>query len=381
MPQIRCTRCSLPFDMKLFHYRCPDCGGIYDFDGPPLFNPSLIQSHLPGIWQYQSTFDLPDNSPVVSLGEGQTPFIWANYKSTPIGLKLESLNPTGSYKDRGSAVLASWLVSQGYMRAVEDSSGNAGASFAAYAARAGISARVFVPESASGPKRVQIEKYGADLVSVQGARSAAAEAVLNEVAQGAIYASHAFLPFGLMGIATIAYELMQDLEKTAPSHGKHQLSKGKYVPGTVVVPVGHGGLLLGLIRGFSALRNVGVIQGLPAFIAVQAASCAPVVAAGIDGLSSMNSIIEGPTLAEGVRVRNPARVEALIREMEPGKRGFVKISENQLKQAHRDLAYQGIQVEPTSALVWAAVDQVVEKYPGPIVLILTGSGLKYQPKS
>ncbi len=127
-------------------------------------------------------------------------------------------------------------------------SGNAGASFAAYAAKAGIQARVFVPEYASGPKSQQIAAYGAELVRVPGPRSAAADAVLAEARAGKAYASHAYLPFGLAGYATIAFELYEAMGDA---------------PGTIVAPVGHGGLLLGLVRGFRALQASGAITNMP----------------------------------------------------------------------------------------------------------------------
>jgi len=145
-PQIRCTNCARPYEMQGVPYLCPACGGVYDFDGPPVFFPGSLEPGQPGMWRYRHAFGLPENAPVVSLGEGSTPLIPQQLQGKTIWLKLESLNPTGSYKDRGSAVLLSQLAARGVQQAVEDSSGNAGASFAAYAARTGINARVYVPE-------------------------------------------------------------------------------------------------------------------------------------------------------------------------------------------------------------------------------------------
>ncbi len=370
MPTIRCTRCSTPYPARGTPYLCPICGGIFDFDGPPIFDPTRVNRRQPGMWQYLTTFDLPDQAPVVSLGEGNTPLIPMAYSSPTlenrqVWLKLESLNPSGSYKDRGSAVLLSQLAARGVKAAVEDSSGNAGASFAAYAARAGVQARVYVPESASGPKRNQIEAYGAELVCVPGPRSAAAEAVLDEVRSGATYASHAYLPFGLPGIATIAYEVWEQLGG---------------VPGTVIAPAGHGGLLLGLVRGFSALHEARLIEKLPSFIGVQAQACAPLwqafyTHAGVPPTAL--SVEEGSTAAEGVRVRNPVRQEAILREVSPIGNSFLAIPETEIMPAYQDLARRGVHVEPTSALAWAVLGRSHGKLPGPVVLILSGAGLKY----
>ncbi len=223
-----CTNCHRPFPAAGVPYRCPICGGIYDVADPLQFDPDkVLPLHLAdqGIWRYRHSFNLPDDSPQVYLGEGATPLVWGEAFGRPAAFKLEMLNPTGSYKDRGSAVLVSFLLSRKVQEAVEDSSGNAGASFAAYAAKAGIKARVFVPDYAAGPKRLQIEVTGAEVVRVLGPRSNAADAVRRAAEQGAVYASHAYLPQGLAGYATIAYELVEQMETP---------------PATVLVPVWSG---------------------------------------------------------------------------------------------------------------------------------------------
>ncbi|HNT54161.1 MAG TPA: pyridoxal-phosphate dependent enzyme [Anaerolineaceae bacterium] len=366
MPTICCTLCQTPYPDQGLPFRCPACGGVFDFDGPPQVDLSKIEPSLPGLWRYRHSFDLPAGAAPVSLGEGGTPLLWQGVHGQTVGLKLESLNPTGSYKDRGSAVLLSQLLARGARRAVEDSSGNAGASFAAYAAQAGLPARVYAPESASGPKRDQIEQYGAELIAVPGPRSAAAQAVLLEAEQGVPYASHAYLPFGLAGIATIAYELWEELGRTAP--------------GTVIAPVGHGGLLLGVVRGFAALLRAGLIAQLPYYVGVQAAACAPLVLAARQGAAALENAPEGPTIAEGVRVRCPVRGAALLAEIPPQQGCFMGVAEERILPAFQELAWRGIYVEPTAALGWAALTADLEKLPAPIIVILTGLGLKYRPR-
>lgn len=361
MAAIRCTRCRQPYPQDTVPHRCPNCGGVFDFDAPQLFDPAQTDASLPGMWRYRSAFGLPEHAPLVSLGEGNTPLLPLAQDGRSVFLKMESHNPTGSYKDRGSAVLLSQLAARGVAQAVEDSSGNAGASFAAYAARAGVKARVFVPEGASGPKRGQIEAYGADLVRVPGPRSAAAEAVLAEVQAGAVYASHAYLPFGLPGIASIAYEIFEQL---------------RGAPGTLVAPVGHGGLLLGVMRGFAALHSAGLIDHLPVYRGVQARRCAPAWLAFTRGLLAMDEVEEGPTLAEGVRVRQPVRVEAILNELTPGS-AITVVEEDAILPAYHALARAGIHVEPTSALAWAALAGELTKLPTPIVVIISAAGLKY----
>ena len=278
-----------------------------------------------------------------------------------VGFKLESLNPTGSFKDRGTAVLVSWLVAAGIHEAVEDSSGNAGASFAAYAARTGIKAKIFIPSYASGPKRSQIESYGADVIAVPGPRSKAAEAVLQEVKDGAFYASHAFLPQGTAGIATIAFELVQQVGE---------------VPGTILLPVGHGSLLLGIALGFEALKHSGVIDRLPMIVGIQAAACAPLSHAYADESPEPISTTEGKTIAEGVQISDPYHGREVLRAVRACGGKFLVVEEAEIKNGQGRLAEIGIHVELTSALIWNGLEQIHQDCSGPIVCILTGHGLK-----
>ncbi len=367
MVKIVCTDCGQAYPPTGLPFRCPVCKGIFDYDGPADFALERIEPGLPGYWRYRHAFGLSETAPLISLGEGDTPLVWEDYHGHAVALKLESLNPTGSYKDRGSAVLVSELLARGINEVVEDSSGNAGASFAAYAARAGLACRIFVPEAASGPKRRQIEMYGARLVAVPGPRSEAARAVLDQVNQGAVYASHAYQPFGMAGIATIAYEIWEQC--------------GRKVPGSLIAPVGHGGLLLGLSRGFAALRKVGLTVDQPYFVGVQAAACAPLVRAFHHGLPAMEDVTEEATLAEGVRVRWPVRVKALMAEITPKQGTFLAVSESEISMAYTSLARRGHYVEPTAALGWAALDHLMGRIPEPVVVVLTGLGLKYMPST
>jgi len=358
---IRCAKCQKPYPDDSPPYRCPDCGGAFDFCDPPRFDPRQIEPRLPGIWRYRHTFGLPTDAPIISLGEGDTPLVWAKAYGREVAFKLEYLSPTGSFKDRGTALLVSFLRSRGVDEAVEDSSGNAGASFAAYASRAGMKARIFVPEYASGPKREQIAAFGAEVTPVPGPRSNAARAVRQAAEQGAVYASHAYLPQGLPGFATIAYELTERLGQA---------------PGSVVAPAGQGSLLLGMGRGFAALREAGVIENLPVLVGVQAAACAPLWARFRHGPSGVENVEEGETRAEGVRILQPHRGEEISKWVTSTRGSFVAVAEERILPGRDALARQGFYVEPTSAIVWDALAQVITEVPEPIVVILTGSGLK-----
>ncbi|MBI3159200.1 MAG: pyridoxal-phosphate dependent enzyme [Chloroflexi bacterium] len=345
-----------------FAHRCPTCGGVYDITPDGITYDELqMDPAQEGIWRYRHTFGLGESAPVVTLGEGNTPLVAAQAFGRTVHFKLESQNPTGSFKDRLTAVEVSHLLEKGVTEAVEDSSGNAGASFAAYAARAGIRARIFVPDYASGPKRQQIEGHGAEVVCVPGPRSEAANAAQQAAAAGAAYASHATLPHGLAGLATLAYELVKQLGQA---------------PGAVLAPAGHGSLLLGLAYGFNALKAAGVVPAVPSLVGVQAMACAPLWALTNHGAGGLGFVTEGETVAEGVRVRQPVRGDALLRLGQSQPIHFLGIAEEDILPGRDQLAGLGFYVEPTSAIVWKALELVIGQARDPVVAVLTGHGLK-----
>lgn len=358
---ISCRNCSLSFPLSQFPYRCPSCGGLFGYCEGLEFNLADVDPTLPGIWRFKSSLSLPEGAPILTLGEGNTPLVWSEVFGTRVAFKLESLNPTGSFKDRGTAVLVSWLVAAGITEAVEDSSGNAGSSFAAYASKAGIQGKVFIPEYASGPKRTQIDSYGSEVVPIPGPRSKAAQAVLEQVDKGSVYASHAYLPHGTAGIATIAYELVEELGES---------------PGTILVPVGHGSLLLGIWLGFQALLKGGHITKQPRLVGIQAAACDPLYQAFHVNEDSPAPVSEGRTLAEGVAIADPYHGEQVLQALRDSKGTFLHVEESHIRQGQRSLAKLGIYAELTSSLVWDGLRQLPADMPGPLVCVITGHGLK-----
>jgi len=364
MTLIRCTNCKSSYPDDHIPYKCVQCGDIYDFETLSTYRQDLVEkdsSHFPGIWRYHRFFGIEYPLNPVTLGEGNTPLVWKEIKGVKVGFKLEFINPTGSFKDRGTAVLVSFLQSRGVKTAVEDSSGNAGASFAAYAASAGISAKVFVPDYASVPKQNQISIYGAEVVRIMGPRSNATLAVQKVADGGIVYASHAYLPFGIPGFTTIAFELYQQLGAS---------------PGTIIAPCGQGSLMLGIGRGFQSLKMGGVIKNIPRLVGVQAQNCAPLWAVYNYGHSGLSWVTEGDTIAEGVRIKHPLRGDKLISMIKDSGGAIIAIEEDKIISYRSLMARMGLFVEPTSAIVWGGLMQILDEFPGPIVVILTGSGLK-----
>jgi threonine synthase len=361
---IQCTNCHHNLSQGEVDYRCPICGGDFDYAESLKYDVSLIDKGQPGIWRYRYSFGLPDGVTPISLGEGNSPLVWDEVNGKQVAFKLDYLNPTGSYKDRGTTVLISYLNWLDVEAAIEDSSGNAGASFAAYASRSGIQGKVFVPAYASGPKRAQIEAYGIDLVQVPGPRSSAAEAVEREAEKGAIYASHVYQPYVLPGYATVVYEILDQMGAA---------------PGAVIAPVGQGSFLLGMARGFEALLNSGLISQIPQLVGVQSRACAPLWAIANYGEDALDHIIEGETIAEGIRISQPLRGDKVLETVKSSQGLLAAVEEHDIIPARDELASRGFYVEPTSAVVWPALLENIDRLNDPIVVVLTGSGLKYSP--
>ena len=363
-----CSRCGRTYPMQTRAWRCR-CGGPFHLADPQRaslrFSPEHIDRSQWTLWRYRATFPLLSDVKPVSLGEGFTPVIPVEVGGASFWAKLECLAPTGSFKDRGTALLVSFLRSLGVEEAHDDSSGNAAASLAAYCAHAGIRCTLYVPTYASGAKLQQIEAYGVRLVKVEGPREAAAQAAQEAAERGeSYYASHAYHPLILEGLKTFAYELWEQL----PSP-----------PGAVVFPTGHGTFLLGAYRGFRDLKEAGAIEELPQLIAVQAEGCAPLYEAFQQGLDDVPAgFSAGETIAEGIRIVRPPRAPELLRAIRETGGTVVAVSETEIREARKALAHRGLFVEPTSAVAFAGYRRLLKNTAlrEPVVIPLTGHGLK-----
>ncbi len=272
--------------------------------------------------------------------------------------KLESTNPTGSFKDRGAAVLLTALAARGVREVAEDSSGNAGAAIAAYSARAGIRATIFVPAAAAPAKLAQIAAYGAEVVRVPGPREQVARAA--QAAPG-VYASHVWQPAFFHGTKTVAFEVWEQL--------------GRRAPDWVVAPVGHGTLLLGLALGFRELVQAGAIARPPRLVAVQARTCAPLAGPAL-GLDPGG----GETVAEGIRIQVPVRGGEIAAAVGASEGRWAVVEEVEIRAAQERLGREGLFVEPTAAVAPAAAWRLLADgafAAGAVVVVpLTGHGLK-----
>ncbi|HTT80351.1 MAG TPA: threonine synthase, partial [Stellaceae bacterium] len=332
--------------------------------GPGLTRGDIVAGDA-SLWRYRAALAVA-GAPRVSLGEGWTPLVARQWNGAPVWFKLESQMPTGSFKDRGTAVMLNHLLAVGVGRVHEDSSGNAGASLATYAAAAGLPCTIFVPRAAPRGKIVQIAAVGAAVRRVPGTRQEVTEAALAAAHSDSFYASHNWQPFFIEGTKTLAYELWEQFGFRAPDN--------------IVAPTGYGSNILGLDRGFDELSRRGEVARRPRLFAAQAANCAALAAAWSAGADDVVAFAPQPTIADGIATVQPVRTKEVLAALRRSGGGVVAVPESEIAPAVRALGRIGLFVEPTAAVAGAALSRLFAA--GTLhrdettVAVLTGHGLK-----
>ena len=383
--QLRCPDCGAEYPDR---WRC-ECGHPLEFanqpDAPTTPPDPVGFDTRAGLWSFA---DLLPVEPHVTLGEGTTPLVEA--PDWDAAFKLEYVFPTGSFKDRGATATISRAVAVGAEAVVEDSSGNAGAAIATYAARGGLSARIFVPADVKPAKLRAIRAAGAEPVRIEGTRADVTDACIGQLDE-AFYASHAYRPSFLAGTATVAFEIAHQRDWTAPD--------------AVVMPVGHGTLFLGAARGFERLAELGWIDSVPRLYAAQATGHAPIVTAlygsdapettgvaarvalggeydGDEADETVNDRADGAVneRADGIAIDDPVRGDEIQRVVRETGGDAIAVDAATTDRELDRLGRAGFDTEPTCATAPAALRAFRERgeigSDEDIVVPLTGSGLK-----
>lgn len=357
-----CRTCYATYPEKNAVWRCT-CGGLLDLD----FNPALSLKKLAGraynLWRYREALPVKSDKNIVSFGEGFTPLLPVAFGSKKAWIKQDQLFPSGSYKDRGTTVLLSKLKELGIRQILEDSSGNAGCSIAAYSARAGVSCDIYVPAAASPSKLAQIRAYGAKLVQINGSREDTAAAAWQASAK-MYYASHCWNPYFFHGTKTFAYEVCEQL--------------GWKAPDTVVLPVGNGTLVIGAWIGFNELYDLGIIKKRPRIIGIQVSACNPVAQAFDAKQLEVTAAEKKPTIAEGIATSNPVRGNHILECIRESGGMCISVEEAAIADAFRKMAREGFFIELTSSAVIAGLAQYMQTAGAKekVVSLFTGHGLK-----
>ncbi|MBB6216120.1 threonine synthase [Anaerosolibacter carboniphilus] len=365
-----CTECGKKYDSTTQIFRC-ECGGVLDLESFPIsFSPSEIIKNEWSLFRYLKALPFEDDFDLwkdVTMGEGLTPIVPIDRNNPNLLAKVDYMMPTLSFKDRGAAVLIAQAKAIGVKKVIQDSSGNAGNSIAAYAGRAGMACDIYVPEGTSEKKIKQITAHGAKIHVIKGTREDTARAALEAVEKGGgFYASHVYNPFFYQGTKTYAYEIYEQL-------------KGD-VPEILVIPVGNGTLLLGSYYGFKELLDVGLIKKMPRIIAVQAEGCAPIYKAFKEGRDSVEEVTNSGTLAEGIAIAAPKRGKQILEAVRATAGEIIKAPEDKIVEAREYLAEKGFYVEPTTAATYAGFmtyyKENSSRMCGKILIPLCGAGLK-----
>ena len=359
---LRCYACDASHTADLATLHCRECQSPLDVR----YSDDADGESIP--------LPVHDPTSLVSLGEGNTPTVPMLALGGLLGLrrlraKLEFMSPTGSFKDRGTSVMMSVVLEHGVTEIVEDSSGNAGASVAAYAARAGIKAHVFAPASAPEGKVQQIRVYGAETHLIEGTREDTTEATTAYYKERRlVYASHNLSPYFLEGTKSFAYEVVEQSPDGLPAH--------------IVMPVSNGSLFIGAWKGFQEMYDAGRIPAIPRLHCVQARAAMPIVAAynGTDWSPEPGS----KTVAGGISSTSPPRRLQSVEVLKATGGVPVAVDDTEILRWQRLLAEtEGLYAEPTSAAVFAGLEELVKRgeirEDETVLVPITGLGLKDAP--
>lgn len=357
-----CQQCAQSAPVSTRQAKC-DCGGLWTLDyQPPRFDLKEIDRDEWSLFRYRKFIALQDESwRDISLGEGMTPI---RRLDKQVLLKMDYFMPTLSFKDRGAAVLISHCKAIGVDTVVQDSSGNAGNSVAAYCAKAGIRCEIFVPEGTSPKKINMIEAHGAQVQIIAGSRDHCADVCRAKVdKEGVYYANHVYNPFFYEGTKTYIYETFEQLGR---------------IPKHIVVPVGNGTLFIGVMKGLEHLLVSGVIEEMPTIIALQSEYCDPLLQAAQKERDVIEPTALKTTIAEGIAIGQPMRAREILAYARKYPVRFVHAPEDRILAARDMLAKKGIYCEHTTAANYAAYLHYGEQY-GVVedcLITMCGAGLK-----
>ena len=378
--EIVCARCDKRFELSQLLNLCP-CGSPllvrYDLKQAKatLAKPAL-RGRVASLWRYRELLPLQDDANLVSLGEGYTPLLDANSLGGELGLrklwiKDEAQNPTGSFKDRGLSVAISRAKELGVRKAAIPSAGNAGGSFAAYAARAGIEAHVFMPRDTPIANQIEVAQYGAKLSLVDGLINDCGRIIAErKVAEGWFDFSTLKEPYRVEGKKTMGYEIAEQLDWRLPD--------------VIVYPTGGGTGLIGMWKAFAELEELGWIgKARPRMVSVQASGCAPIVKAFLENKTSAEPWQNARTVASGLRVPQAVADFLMLRVLRESRGIALSVSDDEmLAEIPRIGKAEGLFFCPEGAACVAALRLLVGNrwiIPADEVLIFnTASGLKYQ---
>ncbi len=379
--ELECSGCGRKYPLNKVSTFCTECQSPlltrYDLQAARRrVDRDAFASRPEGMWRWHELLPVRDPAQIVTLGEGDTPLLHAEKTGSELGLsnvyvKEEGKNPTGTFKARGLAAAISRAKELGVKKVIIPTAGNAGGAMAAYAARGGLQALVYMPKDTPRANMIESRVAGAEVVLVEGLISDAARAAGERArAEGWFDVSTFKEPYRVEGKKIMGYELAEGF--------------GWELPDVIIYPTGGGTGLVGMCKAFDELEALGWLNKTkrPRMVAVQADGCAPVIKAFEQGAERCEFWKDAHTLAAGLRVPKSFADALILRDIRATGGTAVAVSDEAILEAQRMLGrLEGIFAAPEGAATLAALQQLVaQKWVQPdesVVLFNTGSGLKY----
>ncbi len=377
---LECTACGETFPHAQAIRTCRSCGKVLfaRYDLPRLkseVDRDRMETRSGSMWKFSELLPILDPENVLSLGEGDTPLFQAPRLGGKLGLsnlyiKDEGLNPTGTFKARGLSAAVSKANELGITRVTIPSAGNAAGAVAAYAAKGGMEAHVFMPKDAPSANKIESEIMGSRLTLVDG--------LINDAGRLSRERAEAE---GLFDLSTLQEPYRAEGKKTMGLEIAMQL--GWKMPDSIIYPTGGGTGIIGMWKGFYELLELGWVEGkLPKFIAVQPEGCQPIVKAYNDGADVSELWPNASTIADGLRVPHPFSDYLILRAIRETGGAALAVPDGEMVRAMRDVASsEGLFICPEGAATLIALERLLkDNFLDPdenIVLLNTGSGYKY----
>jgi threonine synthase len=385
--RFRCIGCGAVNATAAQDFRCSDCGNLLEITDSSWNsrNPTALKTlwrerrtlneaiDLSGVWRFREFLPAPHSEQeIVSLREGNTPLYELPQSSRATGVprlyaKHQGLNPTGSFKDAGMTVAATFARQAGYRWVACASTGNTSASMAAYAARGGMRSLVLVPEGKiSWSKLSQALDYGALTCQLRTDFDGCLRLLQELVRKAPVYQLNSINPFRLEGQKTLAFELLEQLDWEPPDH--------------IIVPGGNLGNSSAIGKALLEMRDVGLITRLPKLSVIQAEGANALVRTLRETEGQRLVSMQPETRATAIRIGNPASWEKAVKVLQATGGACEQVSEIEIAQAKAEIGAEGIGCEPASAVTLAGLKKLLQqgfvKPDESVVLVLTGSLLK-----
>jgi len=371
MEKLGCLNCETMAPLDVFNTFCSKCRDPLLCQYPTAKRQIYFEKLNP-LEKFLDFLPLDAIDPSLALGEGNTPLLQLKRIGNDLGYpylyaKNEGHNPTGSFKDRGTAVAIQKAVSLNIRHIGTVSTGNMASSTAAYGARAGLKPIVLVKEDITEEKLLTTGIFGPVTIKVEGDYGALMSLSSRIGKRHGIFFMNSVDPFRIEGYKVIGLEVFMQLWSNPPEH--------------ILAPVSSGGHLIGLIRAFLDLKEAGFIKRIPRFVGVQARGCAPIVAAFTGGKKNVRRIEKARTIAQAITNPDPPGGSLLLKLLREHNGLMIDVADKEILEAQQMLAHEeGLFCQPASATVLAGFVKLAQKNSldskDRIVLIITGTGLK-----